>query len=399
MTQNQTESAPPTAGSTPPPALPRPALRRTTGEANVIGGVAAGIARSLGIDPILVRVTFVVLAIFGGSGLLLYIAGWLFIPEDGRADSIGERFLRNNSALAIAAAAIVGVVVVGPLLVWGFWSGGPGFGGVVLLFLVIAAVVALTRRGDDAAVPSAAAPATVPPDGPTSPTLALPSVAPPPTTPAPKPPREKSVLGRLTVGITLSVAGTLIALDVADVIEVDAVTVIASALGVVALGLLVGTVVGRSRGLIALGVILVLVLVPLGAIPDDIRWNAGAGMGDPVYRITSQDDLQPVYKLGIGELTLDLRRLDVTEPVEIDASLGAGELRVLLPADVAVTMTADVAVGTIDLPGERSTDGSDLSSTWERPASDPSTIGSLDLTLSTGLGQVTLIDDTLEVVR
>lgn len=403
MTENQTESVPPTIDSPPPPPpppapSPRPALRRTTGDADVIGGVAGGIARSLGIDPILVRVSFVVLAIFGGSGLLLYVAGWLFIPEDGRADSIGERFFRNNSALAIAAAAIVGVIVVGPLLVWGLWGDGPGFGGVVLLFLVIAAVVALTRRGDGLAVVATAPAAPVPPGGPTSPTLALPAVPPPPP-PAPKPPREKSVLGRLTLGITLLVAGTLIALDVADVIDVDAVTVIASALAVVALGLLVGAVIGRSRGLIALGVVLVLVLVPLAAIPDDIRWNTGAGMGDPVYRVTSMDDLQPVYELGIGELTLDLRRLDVTEPVQIDASIGAGELRVLLPADVAVTTTADVAVGTIELPGERSSDGSDLSRTWERPASEPATSGSLDLTLSAGLGQVTLIDDTLEVVR
>ncbi|MCZ3386262.1 MAG: LiaF-related protein, partial [Actinomycetia bacterium] len=102
---------------------------------------------------------------------------------------------------------------------------------------------------------------------------------------------------------------------------------------------------------------------------------------------------------GIGELTLDLRRLDLTEPVEIDASLGAGELRVLLPADVAVTMTADVAVGTIEVPGERTLDGVDVSRTWERPAIETFTSGSLDLMLSTGLGQVTLIDDTLEVVR
>ena len=47
----------------------------------MLGGVAAGIARSLRIDPILVRVAFVVLTIFGGSGLLLYLAGWLFIPR------------------------------------------------------------------------------------------------------------------------------------------------------------------------------------------------------------------------------------------------------------------------------------------------------------------------------
>ncbi len=409
MTENETEYAPPPAGFTPPPAPPpappRPALRRTTGDANVLGGVAAGIARSLGIDPILVRVAFVVLAIFGGSGLLLYLAGWLFIPEDGRADSMGERFVRNHGALGIAAAVVVGVLVVGPMLAWGLWGDGPGFGGVVLLFLVVAAVVALTRRGDGSEAPPESigqAPTVAlppaPPGGPTSPTLAL-TTTPPPPPPAPKPPKVKSVLGRLTVGVALLAAGALIALDVADIIDVNAVVVIGTALAVVAAGLLVGAFVGRSRGLIALGVVLVLVLIPLGALPDDIRWNAGAGAGDRVYRVTSQEDLQTTYELGVGTLTLDLRRLDLTEPVAIDASLGIGELTVLLPKDVAVTTTADAAVGSIELPGEKPLEGVDVGRTWDRPAGDDLTGGSLDLTLSTGLGQVTVIDNNLEVYR
>ena len=113
------------------------------------------------------------------------------------------------------------------------------------------------------------------------------------------------------MGVALLAAGTLIALDVAGAIEVSAVTVIATALAVVAAGLLVGTFLGRSRGLIALGVVLVLVLIPLAALPDDIDWNAGAGAGDRVYRVTTVDDLKPEYELGAGSLTLDLRRLDL----------------------------------------------------------------------------------------
>jgi hypothetical protein len=213
------------------------------------------------------------------------------------------------------------------------------------------------------------------------------------------------VLGRLTVGVTLLVAGTLIALDVADVIAVGAVTVLASALAVVAVGLLVGAYLGRSRGLIALGVVLVLALIPLGALPDDIRWNAGSGAGERVYRVTSQEDLKSEYELGAGELTLDLRRLDLTEPAEVDVSLGVGELIVVLPDDVPVSASADVAVGVIELPGARPVDGVDVNSSWDRAVDDPGntenpiTAGSLDLTLSTGLGQVTVIDESLEVSR
>ncbi len=334
------------------------------------------------------------LAIFGGSGLLLYLAGWLFIPEDGRADSMGERFFRNNGALGIAAAVVIGVLLIGPMLAWGVWGDGPGFGGVVLLFLVVAAVVALTRRSDGTAAPlesipaAQAAPSTLPANPPPPPPLAV-----------PKPPREKSVLGRLTIGVLLLVTGSLIALDVADILDVTGVIVVATALAVVAVGLLVGAFVGRSRGLIALGVALVLVLIPMAAIPSDVSWNAGSGAGERVYRVTSPADLQPTYKLGVGQLTLDLRKLNPVEPLQIDASVGIGELRVLLPEDTTVSATSDVAVGTIDMPGERPIDGADVTRTWESTATTGLSAGSLDLTLSAGLGQITVIEDTLEVVR
>lgn len=391
MTENETEHAP-----------PRPALRRTTGDDKVIGGVAAGIARSLGIDPILVRVALVVLAIFGGSGLLLYLAGWLFIPVDGRTHSMGEHFFRNHGAIGIAAAVVLGVLVAGSMLAWGFWGDGPGFGGVVLLFLVVAAVVALSRRGDGTSGPSTslpvprAAPFALPGATSQAPTVALPTAQQPP---APKPPREKSVLGRLTIGVLLLLTETLIALDVVDVINVEAVMVVAVGLAVVATGLLVGTFVGRSRGLIALGVALVPVLTPLAAIPNDVRWNTGAGAGERAYRVTSQQDLQPTYELGVGQITLDLRKLDPSEPLQFDASVGIGELRVLLPQGVGVSATADVAVGTINMPGEKPLDGVDVTRTWESTAQTDFSARSLDLTLSTGLGQIDVIENTVEVVR
>ena len=44
----------------------------------------AASARHLDIDPLILRVAFVVLAFFGGAGLLLYGACWLLVPEDGR---------------------------------------------------------------------------------------------------------------------------------------------------------------------------------------------------------------------------------------------------------------------------------------------------------------------------
>ena len=47
----------------------------------VIGGVAGGIADFFGIDPTIVRLLFVLLVVFGGSGILLYIILWIILPE------------------------------------------------------------------------------------------------------------------------------------------------------------------------------------------------------------------------------------------------------------------------------------------------------------------------------
>ena len=51
-------------------------------------GVAAGLARYLSVDVMIVRVAFVVLTVFSGAGIPLYLAGLLLIPEEGSDQSI-----------------------------------------------------------------------------------------------------------------------------------------------------------------------------------------------------------------------------------------------------------------------------------------------------------------------
>jgi phage shock protein PspC (stress-responsive transcriptional regulator) len=48
----------------------------------MIGGVCAGIAEYIDIDPTIVRIAFAFLLLFAGGGLLAYILGWIIIPED-----------------------------------------------------------------------------------------------------------------------------------------------------------------------------------------------------------------------------------------------------------------------------------------------------------------------------
>jgi hypothetical protein len=186
------------------------------------------------------------------------------------------------------------------------------------------------------------------------------------------------------------VAGSLIALDVADVIVVEPVVVLGSALAVVALGLLVGTLVGRARGLIALGIVLVFLLIPVGAAPEGLR--VGGGAGERLYQPTSQSELSDRYELGAGELTVDLSKLDIVGSEDVEVSVGMGEVIVLLPPDVAVAVDADVGAGTIDFPtGGPEQGGIGVEQSWQREGDGS---GTLNLTMSSGLGAVTVIDET-----
>ncbi len=50
----------------------------------MIGGVAGGIAAYAHIDPVIVRLIFVLLAIFGGSGVFIYVIMWIVLPLDNK---------------------------------------------------------------------------------------------------------------------------------------------------------------------------------------------------------------------------------------------------------------------------------------------------------------------------
>jgi phage shock protein PspC (stress-responsive transcriptional regulator) len=72
-------------------------LRRSDSD-RMIAGVAAGVARSLGVDPIIVRVGFILFTLLGGAGLPLYLAGWLLIPDERSGQSLAGEFIGSLSS-------------------------------------------------------------------------------------------------------------------------------------------------------------------------------------------------------------------------------------------------------------------------------------------------------------
>jgi phage shock protein PspC (stress-responsive transcriptional regulator) len=70
-------------------------LIRRSYEDRMLGGVAGGLARYFGIDTMIVRIAFVVLTVFGGAGIPLYLAGVLLIPDEGSDQSIAGSLLES----------------------------------------------------------------------------------------------------------------------------------------------------------------------------------------------------------------------------------------------------------------------------------------------------------------
>ena len=104
----------------------RPAAPRT------VAGVCTGIAARYRVDPTLVKVAFVVSTVFGGSGLLLYIAAWISCPSSRRVQA------------GMPAPALSGHGVGGHSA-GGHGPGGHGRPSTILLFVAI--VIVLTSLG------------------------------------------------------------------------------------------------------------------------------------------------------------------------------------------------------------------------------------------------------------
>jgi phage shock protein PspC (stress-responsive transcriptional regulator) len=82
-----------TVNQTQPQTDRRPLYRPFQGR--MLTGTAAGIADYFGIDPMIARIGFVVLAFVGGAGIPLYLAGLLLMPDEGSDESIASSLFHS----------------------------------------------------------------------------------------------------------------------------------------------------------------------------------------------------------------------------------------------------------------------------------------------------------------
>ena len=151
----------PTPG-TPPPSGPRVTrdeikdlgrLRRSVTDRHV-AGVAGGLARHLDVDAIIIRVALVVAVFFGGAGLLLYVAAWILVPEEGTAD---EPLGLDQRSRTIALAGVGVLALIAALGDWAgaFWFPWPlAIGAALVVWFLHRKEQRTPAPGDGAAPPA-----------------------------------------------------------------------------------------------------------------------------------------------------------------------------------------------------------------------------------------------------
>lgn len=321
----------------------------------ILGGVASGLADHFGLDPVLFRIGFVVLAVFGGSGVLLYVLGWLLLPEEGAGElavvaatrDIGVRKLAALALFAIAPLVLAGPVWM-PLVQAGYLDAS------LLWSFVLVALGFLLLRGDRPPRSTAAPPP--------SPTAAPPgtglakrtTTARLPLRPrlkAPRVRRKRSPLVWIVVGAMLLVVGGGALLDNLGLVDLGLRILLAAAVAVLGAGLTVGAFWGRARWLIPLGLLLMPVLIFASVIEVPLRGSVG---GYHLYP-RSATGLRPDYHVLAGDMWLDMSNFDFNEgePITVPVDIVAGQLYVSVPRGVAVDVDGRIGAGYSDFLRQR----------------------------------------------
>ena len=436
--------------------------RRSTNDRKV-AGVAGGLGRAFGVDPVLIRVGFVVLTVMGGFGGLLYVLGWLLLPADGDEVSAAESLIGRGRSSTPPALA-VGLAIVAAFSIASMFSWGLPFWPLVIGAIIVISVARKRQQGcsghssvhgdewaarmteksqswgeqaeqwvarqpwsgtttaGSAGAPSPfdkpafwdekgeanrvslkkdrstgpvtgsdGGPAAADPHTPQPPAWDPLGVAPfawdlpEPTPLAPPPPlaRRRSVIGRVTMGAVLLVGGLATAGVFAGWWQLSWAGVSATALAVVALGLLVGSLRGRGQSLIGPGIF--LSVLTLGLTVTGISGTTGYGQQTWAPTTVAAATQSP-FELNGGQGTLDLSRLDVPagQTANIDVEVKAGQASVIVPANANVDATCTANAGEVDCLGVQS-DGLQQEVTSRQDGSSDE--GTINLTVHVGAGQ------------
>lgn len=340
-----------------------------------IAGVAAGIAQRYQIDPVIVRVAFVAMALCNGAGVLIYLLGWLLLAQADDEVSAAESLLgRGRSSTPTALTILLGIAVIPAT---GFFVDG-GFTMVGGVLLSVGSIYLLHRgRGqlnrpdapaftvgepvstDDQTTARVSPPAWDPLGAaPFAWDLPEPSSSTPaaPVVPAPRQVRRRSRVGVATFGAAMvTLAGSLVASSYSPWFTFE--HVLGLLVAVFGAGMVLGALRGNGgRGLLWLVVPMSVLGVALTSIDfDGINPDR---IGSTNAKPTSVEQVDARYTTSIGEVDLDLTGLPNTGSVTTEVEVGLGSAKVRVPADADVTVTCRAELGSVACLDKKS-DGKD----------------------------------------
>jgi phage shock protein PspC (stress-responsive transcriptional regulator) len=308
-----------------------------------LGGVSAGLGAYFDLSPAIYRIAFVALALAGGTGILLYVAAWLVIPDEAEDDSIAATMLKRNRdhpsrAIGLALLAFVAVLALSSARFWpspaNLWLAAAIGGGALVLWQVGGQREARGRS-----------------------------------------------LFPIALGVLIAVVGVIAILDITGTWSVDW-RIVLGAMVVVLGGLIAaGASTGRAVGaLVTLAVLLLLALV----VALVVRVPIFAGIGDRAAHPTTLAALDDEYELGIGDFAVNLA--DVPLPAgetHVKATLGIGDLSVKVPRDVTVVVDGRVNAGRATVLG-RTDSGRNVHEQVTTRAGDPTRTLVLDAHVGIG---------------
>ena len=417
------------SGSPARPAPPSPGRRPLRRRANdkMVAGVAGGLADHFGISALGLRLVFGFCAfvvaflllrpwlglqyggayydpnltslrelVKAGSGIavLTYFALWVFVPrEDAGVSAAGRlrhrvrlpRLQRIRPWLGMLALT-VGAGLIGsqiglwsPDVTWAFLLIGVG----VLVFRLDAERAgggARTVAGGPAIAAGTAGPSASPSGWPASPAPGETMT----TAFEPFPPRERSPLGWLVLGIALLVVGGAAIVQNLGGLHLRLVRFPALALVILGAGMLVGAFAGRARWL----VLPALVLAPVVLVASLIHVPLVGGIHDLYVTPSSAGAVHDAYRVMAGTVYLDLSGLRGSNAERtITASTGFGQITVVVPFDAHVVATGRTGAGVVTIGPSSSGTRIEASvhRAWEPKYGDGPTF---TLDLQTGIGDI-----------
>lgn len=316
-----------------------------------VAGVSAALGHRYGIDPVLIRVAFVVGFIYGGAGAVLYLLGWLLLPKENAPGQDGKPAHHGPSGvftvilvfvlIGASTSALHGVGLLGIAI------------GLVALYLLHSnygsakqPAVAQTSAGTTPASQSTVdTNETEPPSW--DPLGAAPFAwdLPEPSEKPHEPEPSRPAVTLVTTALALIAGGLSLAAGV------TLASALAIALAVLGVGMVFAAFFNRGRGLIAAAIPVGVLALAFSMIPAG-PWN---GVASYEEHPTVVNAVQPDYRVTAGDVHLDLRGLRIADGPEVKtrAEVVLGDIRVTVPRDADVDVRCTAELGAVQCLGER----------------------------------------------